>query len=228
MYVGMISMYVCVTHKLDYIIRRGRHACSFKRFTAQLVKMAVKKLPCLCQYFVSIGKKKLFLIDGGPTQKGEKKLNFFENLIETLLIHGSYNAFKLDGIMVTHPDSDHIQGVIKLFQQFPPNKFKFDRPTFLFRGPLLLTTAFLKNNFIKQLKQYKFVGYRKNNSESIDGFEKLFKFYYPDPYATGVVYNYVDPLPYPYPTPGKPPYAFKPNDTSILMLVKDPNNSSEL
>ena len=135
--------------------------------------------------------------------------------------------------MATHPDSDHVQGIIELFKRFPPNVDATDRATFLFKGPLLLTKAFWKKktdsySFISHmLKESQFVGSVKDNGDRILGFENIFKFYYPDSNATGVVYNYVDPPPMPYPLPGKPPLSFAPNDTSILMLVKNPNDLSK-
>ena len=132
--------------------------------------------------------------------------------------------------MVTHPDSDHVEGIIELFRKFPPNQDQPDRAKFLFKGPLLLTTAFWKRqtpsyNFTSRiLKDSSFVGSVQNDGDAIKGFETIFKFYYPDKNVTGVVYDYINPLPSPYPKPGQPPTSFEPNHTSILMMVKDPSD----
>ena len=53
-----------------------------------------------------------------------RRIGFFQNL-ESFLQYafkpdGSY-TFKANGIKVTHPDAEHVQGAVKLFEKFPPN-----------------------------------------------------------------------------------------------------------
>ena len=65
--------------------------------------------------------------------------------------------------MVTHPDHDHIEGVLELLQKFPPNKPPVDnKAMFKFFGPLLITKYFEKTTKGKELidtvKAYSFDG----------------------------------------------------------------------
>lgn len=56
--------------------------------------------------------------------------------------HGN-EYFECNGIMITHPDADHVHGVTELFERFPPNQAIPHQPKFILRGPLLVTKAFL-------------------------------------------------------------------------------------
>lgn len=96
--------------------------------------------------------------------------------------------------MVTHPDRDHIEGVVKLFTDFPPNQQpKKGEYKFEFEGPLLLTKAF-------QLEDYKWIinAITKANFEEqpiisgdpIKGFVNHFTFYYPEESFAGILYTY--------------------------------------
>ncbi len=159
---------------------------------------------------------------------GRGKVLYFQNLIDVLRLHTTHspNSFKLDGIIVTHPHSDHLEGVDALFARFPPNVSSAQ--TFEFKGPLLLTRVFGQKDspnydFIHtQLQNASFAGHDIGDGVPIAGFETLFTFSYPVVKATGVVYNYEAKPPHKdrFPEPFKG--DFDSNRTSILMLINNP------
>lgn len=125
------------------------------------------------------GSKKCYLIDGGRLEK-----NNFSNLKQTLQKYaklGDNNSFKADGIILTHPDRDHIEGVLQLFKEFPPNQqLNSGRGKFEFEGPLLLTEAFQLENYewvIKAITEANFVEEPIISGDSIKGFEEHFSLF---------------------------------------------------
>lgn len=97
---------------------------------------------------MELGQKYHYLIDGGPTKKphNAEPVHFFDNATNESII-------KLDGIMVTHPDGDHVDGILELFNRFQPNKHP--NAEFLFKGPLLLTKAFFSKTTTTNSKNIK-------------------------------------------------------------------------
>ena len=105
-------------------------------------------------YCAYTGNVKRYLVDGGPTEAhGASPPKVYQYLFRYLttkcLQPSSKTDFSLDGIIVTHPDGDHIDGIIKLFQEFPPNtdlppKHGHGSYKFVFSGPVLITEYFKK------------------------------------------------------------------------------------
>ena len=169
---------------------------------------------------------------------GRGPVFFFANLIETLLKYTRKgDVFKAEGIMVTHSDADHKEGVQKLLDKFPPNqdpspgnaKFEFD-------GPLLFNSSAIVHmgaiNFQQKIL---------SSGDTIDGFESIFTFYFPG--AKGELYYHNTRLPLTVPGPPAPPAPaptlppssgtaiYNPdssdnNKASILLNISDPNNHS--
>ena len=185
------------------------------------------------------GNKNHYLIDGGPTTLPSLhvKVHFFANLLETLLKYSSKatgDVFKADGIMVTHKHSDHNQGVQKLLDDFHPNQDpEPGNARFEFRGPLLINDSSIDKLGIIHFKEKKL-----NPGDTIDGFENLFTFYYPDKDKKGQLYYYEAPPIVPRSAPSltavaqaAPLYkvdSSKENLSSILLTVADPSNTSEV
>ncbi len=107
------------------------------------------------------------------------------------------NEFKLDGIVVTHPDHDHIQGIQRLLKTFPPNEdatetlAKFD-----FHGPLLITNFFPNvdegKKLIKTIEEYGFTSENLDENPSGADFGGGFEFHFfkaGDKTHKGVVYK---------------------------------------
>ena len=87
--------------------------------------------------------------------------------------------------MVTHSDSDHIDGILKLLQKFPPNLKPEDSPfKFVFHGPLLATKLCEKNEkreeLIVKLKEASFVEEVLECNPSNAQFGGDFTFYFRD------------------------------------------------
>ena len=85
--------------------------------------------------------------------------------------------------MVTHPDHDHIEGVLELLKKFPPNKPPVDnKAMFNFFGPLLITKYFEKiskgQELIDTVKAYSFDGKDIVDNPSNAGFGSNFDFYF--------------------------------------------------
>ena len=172
---------------------------------------------------------------GGPVY-------FYANLVETFLKYafkGNDNVFKAEGIMVTHSDADHKEGVQKLLDKFPPNqdpspgnaKFEFD-------GPLLFNSS-----AIVRLGTINFEEKILSSGDTIDGFENIFTFYHPSAKRELYYHNTrLPPAPGPLPPPSPPPTLppgrsgtaiYNPdssnnNKASILLNISDPNNPSEI
>ena len=170
---------------------------------------------------------------------GRGPVFFFANLIETLLRYTRKgDVFRAEGIMVTHSDADHKEGVQKLLDKFPPNqdpspgnaKFEFD-------GPLLFNSS-----AIVRLGAINFQQKVLSSGDTIDGFENIFTFYFPG--AKGELYYHNTKLP-PAPGPPAPPAPapilppssgtaiYNPdssdnNKASILLNISDPNNHSDV
>ena len=186
-----------------------------------------------------IGSKLHYLVDGGPTKYpgGRGKVVFFQNLLETFLKYAfksdGSDTFKADGIMVTHPDSDHIEGVVKLFQEFPPNQDpQHGKPKFEFKGPLLLTKAFEETNYSKYITIIKNANFERKDikdGDLIDGFEEHFTFSYPEDKFTGILYKYEQPSPHTLlyaralAATYYSPTSLHPNPSSTLLVISDPN-----
>ena len=91
----------------------------------------------ICISICSIGETKSFLVDGG---KPKYHQSLFQFLRDHCLVANN-QAFRLDGIVVTHSDNDHSGGILQLFKNFPPNTKMKDGWEFIFDGPLLLTKS---------------------------------------------------------------------------------------
>ena len=172
------------------------------------------------------------------------RVGFFQNLVETFLKYAfnpeSNDTFKADGIMVTHPDADHIQGVIKLFEQFPPNQDpQPGKAKFEFQGPLLLTEYFKGKKYkgiIDSLKKVKFIEQvtpKLSSGDEIIGFHKWFTFFYPLDKYPGTLYKYVRHPPNSGPALSSSMPAAKPryspsttiaNKSTILLVISNPSN----
>ena len=139
------------------------------------------------------------------------------------------DAFKADGILVTHAHADHSEGVQRLLDKFHPNQDPSPGKTkFEFSGPLLINS-----DSLVRLRQ---IHFKKKepfaSGDTINGFEVLFTFYYPG--AKGQLYYY-DPTVllrglrflataaavY---TPDSSPQ----NLSSILLNVADPSDNSKV
>lgn len=182
--------------------------------------------------------KNYYLVDGGPTTypEGTRQIRSFNNVLETFLRYttkgdGS-NSFKCDGMMVTHPDGDHVQGVIRLLEKFPPNKTpvpgdaKFD-----FKGPMLLTTRFrVTRELIDALTAADFVEKDLATGAKIDGFENEFTFYYPNADYKGLLCSYSGKRPTPivmFRSAERTSFTVDtstPNLSSILLVIDDPKD----
>ena len=118
----------------------------------------------------------------------------FKNLSETLKRYSKLggDSFKVDGIMVTHPDYDHSEGVAEIFSKFPPNQQpKPGVCKFEFEGPLLLTKAFKKcERIINAITKANFEEQPITSGDPINSFEKHFTFYYPEERFSGILYMY--------------------------------------
>ena len=155
--------------------------------------------------------------------------------METFLSYafkGGENTFIADGIMVTHPDADHIQGVVKLLKKFPPNQEpKPGKPKFEFSGPLLLTKAFEADSYEDYMNVIKDVNFKKDatlaSGDPINGFESLFTFFYPEDAYPGTLYKYDAPvksrLMARLLVRRYSPASLHPNPSSILLVVNDPD-----
>ena len=53
---------------------------------------------------------------------------------------GEKEIYTLDGIIVSHPDKDHLGGIVRLLTKRP----QIDQPIQMWSCPILLTTAFLR------------------------------------------------------------------------------------
>jgi len=166
------------------------------------------------------------------------QLAFFQNVIETFLKYAfkevGSDTFKADGIMVTHPDGDHIQGVLKLFEKFPPNQdAKPGKAKFEFKGPLLLTKYFENNTIYKSIinaiEAAKFKRKGISSGDQIDGFEEHFTFFYPYNRYPGVLYTYQPPPVLPkfftmLASARYSPITLDPNLSSTILVIKNPND----
>jgi len=171
-------------------------------------------------------------------------VRFFQNLVESFLKYAfkpdGTDSFKADGIMVTHPDADHIQGVVKLFEEFPPNQLPQPgkKAKFEFQGPLLLTEYFKQKKYkgiIKSLEEAKFVEQepKLSSGDQIIGFDKCFTFFYPLDDYPGILYRYLPPVPALSPSMLAVEHRYstdrsKANKSSILLVVNDPNTGDPL
>ena len=88
-------------------------------------------------YHHSLGRKEYFLYDGGNADK--RCYNLFQTVgkVSSKNHEGNY---ELNGIIVSHPDLDHLGGVVRLLENKPP----FEPPVKVTPCPTLLTTAFLR------------------------------------------------------------------------------------
>ena len=190
----------------------------------------------MCHFFL-IGNKNHYLVDGGPTASpGSGAVHFYANVLEVFLKYAfkvdiKLNIFKADGILVTHNDSDHYQGIQRLLKEFPPNQDPTSpNAKFEFSGPLLIHSD-LPIRFREQLQALQFKMNTLKEGEEIKGFEKLFTFYTPRLSTENQLYYY---------KPGKHAYAlatarpvYSPdtspkNLSSTLLNVSNPNNASEV
>ena len=143
-----------------------------------------------------VGSVKNYIIDGGPTNKHPQ---LFSGLIAYLTEHArtAKGEFSLAGIVVTHPDHDHIEGVLKLLQEFPPNQTPGgESAKFIFQGPLLVTEYFNSNpqgvELINTLKSSNFSGTEVENPSDA-GFKSNFQFHFcPDEHESynGLAFNH--------------------------------------
>ena len=140
--------------------------------------------------------------------------------------------------MVTHPDADHIQGILKLFERFPPNQDPVHgNAKFKFKGPLLLTKFFESNSFHRIMSVIKDAKFQKQNIDSgdrIDGFEKNFTFVYPVDDYPGTLYTYQPPPSFfsvsfaMLASARYSPSTSNPNLSSTILVVNDPNSTNPL
>ena len=177
-------------------------------------------------------------------------MHFFANLIETFLKYafgGNGDVFKAEGIMVTHKDADHVEGVQRLFDKFPPNQDPSPgKAKFEFKGPLLCSASTFQS-----LKSIKFQEKSPFDSgDTIEGFENIFAFYYPNdsgvlgsrnkvnlyyytPSTTPTTELCVAPHAPHLPRVGGPGDKYNPdtsraNQSSILLNIADPVNPSDM
>ena len=127
--------------------------------------------------------------------------------------------------MITHPDADHVQGIVKLIRLFFLEKSS--KPSLVFTGPLLLTRAFECERYKKYMSVFINAGFRKNAHFStgvdINGFESQFTFMYPDNEYPGVLYEYAPSIPEQSSLSASEPRDT--NATSILLVLNDDNDS---
>ena len=96
---------------------------------------------------------------------------------------------------MTHPDADHIQGILKLFEKFPPNQdLQPGKAKFEFNGPLLLTKLFFKEHYTSIIRAIERAKFRRQerfySGEEISGFDRWCRFFYPLDEFPGVLYMY--------------------------------------
>lgn len=148
---------------------------------------------------------KNYLVDGGPAKHVNPKL--FWGIAAYLTKHARIQKgeFSLDGIVVTHPDHDHIEGILKLLEEFPPNKDpKEDRAKLIFHGPLLITEYFKGNSegaeLINIVKRYDFIGKKLTDNPSNAGFGSNFEFHFfaADGKYDGLTFNHNQQVPKPH------------------------------
>ena len=125
-------------------------------------------------------------------------------MITKCLQQSSTTDFSLEGVIVTHPDGDHIDGIIKLFERYPPNaSVKYGSYRFVFDGPVLITEYFKKANSGKELiklltdsnnsAQFKEEAFSANPAQ-VPGFGTHFDFYFQnDSDSQGLVLKYSPP-----------------------------------
>ena len=179
-----------------------------------------------------------YLVDGGPVVNPK----IFWGIAAYLVEHArtQKGEFSLKGIVVTHPDHDHIGGILRLLQEFPPNKDpKENRAKLIFNGPLLITEYFKGNRegdkLINILKECKFVSKELDNNPSNAGFGGNFEFHFftdPDGKYNGLTFNYQKQL---HPTLMMKAHLVRntvddsiPNRSSIITVWKDPDPCKEL
>ena len=147
------------------------------------------------------------------------------------------DTFKADGIMVTHPDADHFDGILKLFQDFPPNQDPaHGNAKFKVKGPLLLTKFFESDRYGRKMNVIKDAKFQKKNiasGEKIDGFEKHFTFFYPEDKYPGTLYTYQPPsfIPNSFAMLASARYSpstSNPNLSSTILVINDPHSTNPL
>lgn len=185
-----------------------------------------------------IGVSNHYLVDGGPTKNpgGLGRVLFFHNVLENFMKVAfkpdSRDTFKCDGIMVTHPDADHVQGVVELIEKFHPNENpEPGMPKFEFKGPLLLTKAFETEHYCHIITSIRNAHFEKDTNfysgKEIDGFESIFTFFYPKWYHPGTLYKYKPPISFlsmsMMAMARYDPVSAAPNPSSTLLVINDPN-----
>ncbi len=102
---------------------------------------------------------KFFLYDGGLKRKSDNLLKTVEKICDN----------NLDGIIVSHPDADHIGGVIRIFEEHPQT------------CPVLLTTAFSTlqwKSLVQDLLQYLDKGQSLGNEDVHQSFLQSFNCFF--------------------------------------------------
>ena len=140
--------------------------------------------------------------------------------------------------MVTHPDADHVEGILKLFKKFPPNQDPaHGNAKFKFEGPLLLTKFFESTGYswiISVIKGAKFQKQNIASGDQIDDFEKSFIFYYPEDDYPGTLYTYQPPSFIPLSFARQlasarySPSTSNPNLSSTILVINKPNSTNPL
>lgn len=142
--------------------------------------------------------KQHYLVDGGPTQSHQgpppKVYQYlFRYLITECLEPSSKTNFSLNGIVVTHTDGDHIDGIIKLLKTYPPTPVSINTLTeykFVFQGPVLITSIFKHANKGKELiKLLTDSNFKVESLSSITDFGTQFHFHF-STRQPGVLYKY--------------------------------------
>ena len=89
----------------------------------------------------SLGRKEYFLYDGGNADR--RCYNLFQTVGKVCSKNHEGN-YELNGIVVSHPDLDHLGGVVRLLENKPQFEPPIDPPVKVTPCPTLLTTAFLR------------------------------------------------------------------------------------
>ena len=150
-----------------------------------------------------------FLYDGGNADR--RCYNLFQTVgkVCSKIHQGKCEGkYELNGIVVSHPDLDHLGGVVRLLENKPPFEPPVDPPVKVTPCPTLLTTAFLKlpketskktQNYVKSLLDYLHTNSIKpaviyNNPASKGVLHQSFHCIFPHKEAPGLLYSHTGKL----------------------------------